>query len=243
MTSATPTVKAKCFPYNLEEPNLDAYYPDLPKRFPPNYICQHQKRDSFNQMLEDRREAMVRGGGEVTTNVGHQISPSASWRMKEVPTDNKFDQSHLQRGEVIQLGGRGDQHYGYAQNVDVESELKRINHLADKCFNDKYKVRPENPNNALHQHQGLIQKDYLGRQKNTYLDSQLNPLECLKGTSQFKVSPYVKPDDQYAAITFDFNNDPAAGYPPQKAWHNVTKRRMLYTGYSCCDLGKPVKKC
>lgn len=243
MTTETKNIKAKCFPYNLEESNLDAYYPELPKRFPPNYICSYQKEDMFNQMLEDRRETMVRGGGEVTTNIGHQISPSSTWRMKEVSSDNKFDKSYLQRQEVIQLGGRGDQYYGYAQNIDVESELKRINYLTDKCFYDRYKVRPEDPNNSLHQHQGIIQKDYLSRQTGTYLDPKLSPLECLKGASQFKVSPYVKPDDQYHSITFDFNNDPAAGYPPQKVWNNMTKRRMLYTGYSCCNISQQNPKC
>lgn len=225
------TPKGRCFPYNLEETNLDAYFPELPKEFPPNYICQHQRRDGFNQVIDDRREAMIRGGGEVTSNVGHQISPGSTWRMREVRRDNEFGPDHVQRAEVIQLGGRGDQYYGYARNVDVESELKRINFKDDKCFHDNYKIRPEDPNSALHQHQGIIQKDYLSRQKGTYLDANTNPLQCLRGASQVDVAPYVAPEDQYATVEMKFNNDPAEGFPPQRMWHNPTKRRMLYSNW------------
>ena len=33
---------------------------------------------------------------------------------------------------------------GYSKNIDVESELKRINFYNDKCFKDNYKVNPNN---------------------------------------------------------------------------------------------------
>jgi hypothetical protein len=243
MTTDTKTgVKGLCFPYNLEESNFDAYFPQLPNKFPPNYICHTQKRDGFNKILDERREARVRNEGDVTNNIGHQISPSSTWRMKEISKDNKFDSNHVKRGEVLQLGGRGDMFYGYAQNVDVESELKRINYKYDRCFYDNYKVNPEDPNSSLHKYKNIIRKDYLSQEKGTYLDPQLNPMSCLKGASQSSVIPYVVDEDKYKTITSNFNNDPVAGYPPQKLWHNVTKRRMLYSNNSHLKTAMPVSK-
>jgi hypothetical protein len=230
ITSANTEVKGLCFPYNIEETNLNAYFPKLPDKFPPNYICNIQKGDDFSKVLDARREARVRDEGQINNNIGHQISPSSTWRMKEICTDNQFDAQHVRRAEVLQLGGRGDMFYGYAQNIDVESELKKINHKDDKCFYDNYKIKPENPNSALHKHQNIIRKDYLHTQKNTYLDPQLNPMTCLKGTSISTITPYESLDNRYQPVSTPFNNNYITDSVPQKLWHNMTKRRMIYRG-------------
>jgi hypothetical protein len=51
---------------------------------------------------------------------------------------------------------------GYANNIDLDSELKRINHLRDKCYYDNYKYHPEEaPNgNGLYCHRNVLINDY-----------------------------------------------------------------------------------
>jgi len=51
---------------------------------------------------------------------------------------------------------------GYARNIDLDSELRRINHLADKCYYDTYKLHPNEAatGNGLNCHRETIVKDY-----------------------------------------------------------------------------------
>lgn len=51
---------------------------------------------------------------------------------------------------------------GYARNIDLDSELRRINHLADKCYYDTYKLHPKEAasGNGLNCHRDTIVKDY-----------------------------------------------------------------------------------
>jgi hypothetical protein len=223
------TVTGLCFPYNTQETNLDSYFPQLPNTFPPNYICNIQKKDEFNKIIDERREARVRNEGQINNNIGHQISPSSTWRMKEVPQNNQFDSQHVKRAEVLQLGGRGDMFYGYAQNIDVESELKKFNHKHDKCFYDNYKIKPEDPNSSLYKYKNIIRKDYINNEKGTYIDPSTNPMNCLKGASQATITPYESQNinsSTYQPISSTFNNNYITDNTPQALWHNMTKRRM-----------------
>lgn len=51
---------------------------------------------------------------------------------------------------------------GYSRNIDLDSELRRINHLGDKCFYDNYKFHPmEAPvGNGLYCNRKELVKDY-----------------------------------------------------------------------------------
>jgi hypothetical protein len=51
---------------------------------------------------------------------------------------------------------------GYAKNIDLDSELKRINHITDKCYYDNYKYHPFEslPGNGLNCHKNTLVNDY-----------------------------------------------------------------------------------
>lgn len=51
---------------------------------------------------------------------------------------------------------------GYSRNIDLDSELKRINHITDKCYYDNYKYHPEEADagNGLYCHRDTLVKDY-----------------------------------------------------------------------------------
>jgi len=51
---------------------------------------------------------------------------------------------------------------GFAKNIDLDSELKRINHINDKCYYDNYKFHPEEAlkGNGLYCHKKTLVNDY-----------------------------------------------------------------------------------
>ena len=51
---------------------------------------------------------------------------------------------------------------GYARNIDLDSELRRINHFADKCYYDSYKFHPDDAPapNGLYCNRDSLVKDY-----------------------------------------------------------------------------------
>lgn len=63
---------------------------------------------------------------------------------------------------VRNLNDSGLLQEGYARNVDLDSELKRINHLTDKCYYDNYKYHPmEAPKgNGLYCHRETLVNNY-----------------------------------------------------------------------------------
>ena len=51
---------------------------------------------------------------------------------------------------------------GFARNIDLDSELKRINHITDKCYYDNYKYHPEEApaGNGLYCHKKALVNNY-----------------------------------------------------------------------------------
>ena len=149
-----------CFPNNTKPSDFKDFFPKVMDKFPPYYVCNFQKRDSMNNGIDNRREAFVRHCNPVSKgdNLGYEISPSATWRIPQAPkqTFNEFDAYEVMQPDFVNLGGRGDLFYGYARNIDVESELKKINYLDDKCFGSEYKINPNQSNSALYKYRTIL---------------------------------------------------------------------------------------
>ncbi len=149
-----------CFPNNTKPSDFKEFFPKVMDKFPPYYVCNFQKRDSMNNGIDNRREAFVRNCNPVSKgdNLGYEISPSATWRIPQAPkqTFNEFDAYEVMQPDFVNLGGRGDLFYGYARNIDVESELKKINYLDDKCFGSEYKINPNQSNSALYKYRTIL---------------------------------------------------------------------------------------
>ena len=222
--------KQKCFPYNTSKCDMKESFPDLPQRFPPYYLCQNKKRDDMNSIIDNRNESFVRNCNQVTRgeNLGYEISPSAWWRVQQAPADtfNQFTAQEMLTPDFVNLGGSGDKFYGYARNIDVESELFKINYLDDKCFDSTYKINPNLPTSALFMYRNELNNNnsdankcykdytppnmdnvelknnpllnqYLDAQNNTYRDIKLQPLKCLNGPlTQQTFSPSESKLDQ-----------------------------------------------
>lgn len=66
------------------------------------------------------------------------------------------------RFNIRNLNNAANLQEGYAENIDLDSELKRINHLTDKCYYDNYKYHPEEAtkNSALYNNKNILVNDY-----------------------------------------------------------------------------------
>lgn len=75
---------------------------------------------------------------------------------------------------VRNLNSAGSLQAGYAKNIDLDSELKRINHIADKCYYDNFKAHPlEAPvGNGLYCNKSTLVPDYSYIGKPTCLPRQ-----------------------------------------------------------------------
>jgi len=141
----------------------------------------------------------------------------------------------------------------YARNIDVESELIRINYVADKCYYNNYKINPSNVSiksntNGLACHAPIIVKDYsnftkervlprLEAQKqqnnNNFKLNQFKP--CLYPSSnqqsqQTSIIPqrYTYPDKSIATpIDNSPNSTYCTGWACQTVFNNFTRRSMI----------------
>ena len=230
-------------PFNQESSipeNMKSCFPDLATNFPPYYLCQFQKRNTVDTGIDNRKEAIVRGGQTITRgeNLGYEITPSSTWRFPQAPAEsfNEFTLDEIRQQDFVNLDGRGDLFYGYARNIDVESELKQINRLDDKCFDNNYKINPNSQDNALFKHRDIIVKDYIKAQENTYRQQNIQPLPCLdpynynSQPSQSQVLPIEDSNKLFFEIGEGFNK-PKECYSRMKEnpFNNMTKRRILYT--------------
>ena len=205
--------KQKCFPYNSEPCAMTESFPDLPKKFPPYYLCQYKQRNTMNDVIDNRREAFVRFGNKVARgeNLGYQISPSALWRVKQ-PAKNTFQQftnEEVLTYDVVNLDGCGDKFYGYSRNVDVESELFKINYLNDKCFDADFKINPNIPNTSLYKYKDVINNHNTIELLNT-LPSEL-PLTQPNQTQTNNENPLL---NEYLKAQINTYRDPRM--PPNK---------------------------
>lgn len=152
----------KFYPFTEHEKNMKQYFPELPTRFPPFYLCNFQQQNTENNTIDQRREAFIRNGNRVTRgdNLGYQITPSNTWNSKKAPPEShkEFTYHEVLENDFVNLGGRGDLFYGYARSVDVESELKGINFIGDKCFDADYKINPNYPNTSLYLYKDVLNK-------------------------------------------------------------------------------------
>lgn len=70
-------------------------------------------------------------------------------------TGNRFNIRNQKNASDLQAG--------YARNIDLESELHRINYYQDRCYYDNYKINPNSNlpfDNGLKRNASVIVKDY-----------------------------------------------------------------------------------
>ena len=127
-----------------------------------------------------------------------------------------------------QSSSAGSLQKGFSRNIDIDSELKRINHYTDKCFQDNYKIHP----NEVDASQSAL-AHHADKLVNTYQVKRYPlPQPCLASNQvqQFNECTYL-PNISSVSTTdnepvyYEFNNyQYVRDYPCQRLFHNQTKR-------------------
>lgn len=103
---------------------------------------------------------------------------------------------------------------GYARNIDLDSELRRINHLNDKCWYDNYKFHPmEAPvGNGLYCNRKELVKDYTPMGKPNCLPSQMQK----SAITPAQIQPISQPPKYYSDNGVKYGNYKNPSAPNEK---------------------------
>lgn len=262
----TDALLNNCNPMLSPEPKyLDAVFNQkTPYSFPPLIICEDSKRNGFNDNI------LLFNLDVIKDNCG-----------------NTFNLRNQKNATGLQTG--------YARNIDLESELHRINHYQDKCYYNNYKIDPKSnleQNNGLKCNASVIVKDYapvgqnndcvgncvasqpchntpptdLGcesdiHQRYDFSHNKFTGKTCIvKGDRKYfpKVSSPPAKDivfqstprnktfmsalnsnelkHDYYKFGEEAGNNPCTNFPPQRLFHNCTKRSTLPNFHNMVDI-------
>lgn len=204
----------KCLPPENNE--LNQFFPDKNISQQPAFMRCYNTRDSFNKPILDR---------QVPFCVNLNNNPKCP--------------------DIIYPNGNGNI-LQKMKNSDIESELQGLNRRRNKCYDNDYIVKPiingqGNPNSPLGCHANIFRINetqfHRRSEQGSLLDRTMAPTKCIHHGS-FPVATDLPPALKHTRL-YHFG-EPADGvhYPPQKLFHNMTKRKMAFTAPNPQDLNK-----
>ena len=185
----------------------------------------------------------------------NNIPPLLICRDKLIKQNNEYEMYNLNKNNIQNQYTPG-LYEGYAGNIDIDSELKRINHTRDKCYNDNYKMdhqkAPFNKHSKLYEKQTTLMNNIKGKSTDA-LNRKFNIEEnCIpkKDRTHFDVcknQPQPSNIDNYfknQSVYYSFNNQEyCKEFPCQKLFHNITRRSMLPDDNSHHDVNPDFLSC
>ena len=145
---------------------------------------------------------------------------------------------------------------GYARNIDVDSELKRINHVRDKCYNDNYKMNHQegvfNQHKKIYEQQTNLMNNIKSKSTNALNKKFTIQDNCItkKDRTTFdkcENPPIPSNNDNYMnnqSVYYSFNNQEyCKAFPCQKLFHNITRRSTLPADNSHHDVNPEFLSC
>lgn len=201
----------ECLKSIYEPTNLDRFYNQhTPNPFPQLLICD----DKLTQQNDDIYKHNI---NDETIQVGNDENGNPIYELFDVRN---------------QHNGGSELQSRYSHNIDIDSELKRINYYGDQCFYDNYKINPNKVNyneSPLSLYKDVLVKDYnkskLGYTQHT--GSYKKPLKCIH---QYDKPPECsnQNNDVGSPVMHKFNNDNyCKDWNCQKFINNFTNRKML----------------
>ena len=121
---------------------------------------------------------------------------------------------------------------GYARNIDLDSELKRINHVGDNCFYDNYKLHPDESNkcSGLYHHRTRLVNDYTPVNKNPCVQYPENgDKSIVTPPSKQPIMPILEKESTNEVIYGDFT----VKNSPTDRW-NMTSCRLENLSHATC---------
>jgi len=205
-----------CLPTQTNE--LDQFFPKESVNKLPTFMRCDMIRDKFNDPIHNR------------------ITPF------DVNVNNKT--SCVEK--IHPSGPSGNRQTGFAHNIDIDSELKRINHYADKCYYNNYKLDPLGRDAKMMEspllcHDNVFKinetQSYKRSEQGTLLDRNSYPTKCIT-FEKFAICKNTPMAVRQLEV-YDFNKKGYCSQSPcQKLWNNVTKRSMFPNSYNNVDLNR-----
>ena len=220
-----------CLINNKTAPDMSQFFPtESVNKMPPFVVCPSTKLDTYNQKIFQRNETF------------------------------RFNINGIEGcDEPFNMQNYGNLQQEFAKNIDVDSELKRINYYDDKCYQDNYKVKPDQ--GRLKCHAKFLKKDYHQNEQGRTFEGQHGRVRhsfergdvlypdkavvtgglgsiseypepnCVASPESFQVCPYEAPhQNPNTPVYYNFNNEEyIRHYPCQRLFHNMTKRKMIPT--------------
>lgn len=201
----------ECLKSIYKPTNLDNFYNQkTPGVFPPLLICDDkltlQNKDILNHIVDNNKVV-----------VGNDDEGNEIYELFNV-------RNQLNSGAELQER--------YSHNIDIDSELKRINYYGDQCFYDNYKINPNKVNyqqSPLALYKDILVKDYnknpMGYTQHT--GSYKKPLKCIH---LFNKAPECSNEGDIigSPVKHNFNNNNyCKDWNCQKFINNFTNRKML----------------
>lgn len=187
----------------------------------------------------------------------NKLPPLIICRDKLIKQNNEQEMYMLNQNYIQNQSSSGSELYlGYAENIDIDSELRRINHIRDKCYNDNYKIQhSEEPflkHAKLYQKQQNLMIDIKNKSTNALnrnfsIQDNCIPKQERTEFDKCKNPPAPSNNDSYMnnqSVYYSFNNqDYCREFPCQKLFHNITRRSTLPAGNTNHDINPEFLSC
>ena len=187
----------------------------------------------------------------------NKMPPLLICRDKLVKQNNEFEMYMLNQNNIQNQSSAGSGLYeGYSNNIDIDSELKRINHIRDKCFNDNYKInhneKPFKQHTKIYEKQTKLMNNIKTKSSNALnkkftIQDNCIPKKDRTSFDKCENPPTPANNDNYInnqSVYYSFNNqDYCKAFPCQKLFHNITRRSTLPDDNSHHDVNPEFLSC
>lgn len=197
---------------------LDQFFPKESINKLPAFMSCNMVRDNFNKPIYDRNQ----------------------------PFDVKVNGKDMCVEKIYPNGHSGNKQKGYGNNIDIDSELRCINRIADKCYQNNYKLDPLGRDAKLMKspllcHDNIFKinetQSYKKSEQKSLLDRNDLPSTCIS-FQKFNTCKNTPMTSRQIDL-YDFSQpNYCIQYPCQKLWNNVTKRSMYPNSYTPQDINK-----
>lgn len=133
---------------------------------------------------------------------------------------------------VRNLNDSGLLQAGYSRKIDLDSELKRINHYDDKCYYDNFKNDPRDAEkcSGLFENKDILVKDYSPVGKNYSLYESKLPCMELDATNPNHPDKFNWDSHKYTVdkcVKFSEFNKPPSANPPRAPNQYIAQRAEI----------------
>ena len=232
------------------------YNQESPNKLPPLLICKdklEKQNDDVEKYILNKNNSVYEGGnmGSYTKYNFDMCNDSINHQLYINDRDNRISEDILNNkgNDLNYLNKRHDDYKKYASIIDVESDLKQVDLIRDKCFNDNHTLdrntSPLNKHKNIYKKETTLLNDIKDKSKNMrYINKQGtdvnciesqdrtlfkqcnndeingNQLECFNDTNAFKT--------ENEQVYYKFNNQEyCRDFPCQRLFNNITKRSMI----------------